>query len=126
MWHFSATRVWRIFSNGPKVATDIRICCAFFKAEVDQIFVDSRYTKIVRELSREERTLSFDNISIEGLNFTKVLQAPFCNRFIYQKTISTQPFRVCDEKNFGMSQLCSLEAIIIKPQMWGKQFLDRS
>ena len=50
---------------------------------------------------------------------------PDCNRVIYQTTISAQKFRVCDEKNFGMSELCSLNALGLKPQIWGKQVLEQ-
>jgi hypothetical protein len=50
---------------------------------------------------------------------------PDCNRVIYQPIISTQEFRVCDEKNFGMTDLCSLTSIEPKPQIWGDQVLDQ-
>ena len=52
---------------------------------------------------------------------------PDCNRVIYQKSISTQAFRKCDERNFGMSSLCSLNNIEtqLKPQMWGKLALEK-
>ena len=50
---------------------------------------------------------------------------PDCNRVIYQPIFSTQKFRECDEKNFGMSKLCNLEAYQIQPQIWGKQVLDQ-
>ena len=50
---------------------------------------------------------------------------PDCNRIIYQKSVSVQPFRICDEKNFGMSRLCSLENVELKPQIWGKQVLEQ-
>jgi hypothetical protein len=33
---------------------------------------------------------------------------PECNHVIYQQTLSTQKFRKCDEKNFGMSDLVSI------------------
>ena len=50
---------------------------------------------------------------------------PDCNRIIYQKSMSVQPFRICDEKNFGMSRLCSLENVELNPQIWGKQVLEQ-
>ena len=34
---------------------------------------------------------------------------PDCTRVIYQPKLSTQPFRICDEKNLGMSDLCNME-----------------
>jgi hypothetical protein len=49
---------------------------------------------------------------------------PDCNRVIYQPLITTQKFRNCDENNFGVSELCNLNANI-KPQIWGKQVLDQ-
>jgi len=48
-----------------------------------------------------------------------------CNRVIYQQSISTQKFRTCDEKNFGMSDLCSLQNYLPKPQIWGTQILNQ-
>ena len=47
---------------------------------------------------------------------------PGCNRIIYQKSVTFQPFRKCDETNFGMSDFCTFELLntIPGPQMWGK------
>ena len=50
---------------------------------------------------------------------------PDCNRVIYQPGFSTQKFRECDEKNFGMSKLCNLQSVQLRPQIWGKQVLDQ-
>ncbi len=50
---------------------------------------------------------------------------PDCSRTFYQPIISTQEFRACDEKNFGMSELCSFESIDVWPQIWGNQVLDQ-
>jgi acid-sensing ion channel, other len=50
---------------------------------------------------------------------------PDCSRTVYQPIISTQEFRACDEKNFGMSELCSFESIDVWPQIWGNQVLDQ-
>jgi amiloride-sensitive sodium channel len=50
---------------------------------------------------------------------------PDCSRIVYQPIISTQEFRACDEKNFGMSELCSFESIDVWPQIWGNQVLDQ-
>ena len=48
---------------------------------------------------------------------------PDCSRIIYEHTLSAEPFRKCDEKNFGVSFLCNLDyrANIPKPQIWGSQ-----
>ena len=48
-----------------------------------------------------------------------------CNRVIYHKTISTQPFRQCNEKNLGMTDFCSFEGTFLDPPMWGQQVLDQ-
>ena len=50
---------------------------------------------------------------------------PDCNRVIYQQTISTQEFRGCDEKNFGMTDLCSLMSLNPKPQIWATEVLGQ-
>jgi amiloride-sensitive sodium channel len=50
---------------------------------------------------------------------------PDCSRTVYQPIISAQEFRACDEKNFGMSELCSFESIDAWPQIWGNQVLDQ-
>jgi hypothetical protein len=48
-----------------------------------------------------------------------------CNRIIYQHSISIQPFRPCDERNFGMSELCNFENENPNPQIWGQQVLSQ-
>jgi len=50
---------------------------------------------------------------------------PDCTRVIYQPSFSTQKFRECDEKNFGVSTLCNLKSLQIRPQVWSKQVLDQ-
>ncbi len=52
---------------------------------------------------------------------------PDCNQVVYQKSITNQQFRKCDEKNFGMSPLCNLDksAILPKPQIWGQAVLNQ-
>ena len=52
---------------------------------------------------------------------------PDCNRIIYQKSVTFQPFRKCDETNFGMSFFCSFETLnsIPGPQIWGKLALEK-
>lgn len=32
-----------------------------------------------------------------------------CNRVIYDHFMTLEPFRMCDEKNFGVSELCDLD-----------------
>jgi hypothetical protein len=47
---------------------------------------------------------------------------PDCRRSIYSMTISSQPFRRCDERSLEVSPMCSvLRKNIPKPEMWGKQ-----
>jgi hypothetical protein len=66
-----------------------------------------------------------NEISIKAACKILVKLTADCNRVIYEKDISIQPFRMCDEKNFGMSDLCTLQASDIRPQIWGKQILDQ-
>jgi hypothetical protein len=49
---------------------------------------------------------------------------PDCERVIYSPMITTQKFKVCDKKNFGMSLLCNYKSVNFKPQIWAKQALD--
>jgi hypothetical protein len=50
---------------------------------------------------------------------------PDCRRNIYSMTISTQPFRRCDERSLEVSPMCSvLRKSIPKPEMWGRQVED--
>ena len=50
---------------------------------------------------------------------------PDCDQTMYQPMVTTQQFRVCNEKNFGMSELCSLDSIDIWPQIWANQVLHQ-
>ena len=50
---------------------------------------------------------------------------PDCDQTIYHPMVTTQELRVCDEKNFGMAVLCSLDSIDVWPQIWGDQVLDQ-
>ena len=52
---------------------------------------------------------------------------PDCQQVIYQKSVTTAPFRRCTEKNFGMSKLCKLDplAYLMKPQIWANQVIDQ-
>ena len=49
---------------------------------------------------------------------------PDCSKVVYQLQISTQEFRACDIKNFGVSKLCSFINTTTKPQKWSKQVID--
>jgi len=46
-----------------KVATDKGICCAFNKPAADQLFTDSKYGSVIRDLELEEQSLAFGNVS---------------------------------------------------------------
>jgi hypothetical protein len=37
---------------------------------------------------------------------------------IYQPYITASPFRKCNEKNLGMTDLCSVFSLKPKPQIW--------
>ena len=50
---------------------------------------------------------------------------PDCRRNLYSMTISSQPFRRCDERSLEVSPMCSvLRKTIPKPEMWGRQVTD--
>jgi hypothetical protein len=50
---------------------------------------------------------------------------PDCKRTIYSMTISSQPFRRCDERSLEVSPMCSvLRKNIPKPEMWGRQVVE--
>ena len=44
---------------------------------------------------------------------------------MYQKSVTNQQFRKCDEKNFGMSPLCNLSSTSLEPQIWGQAVLNQ-
>ena len=50
---------------------------------------------------------------------------PDCDRTIYHPMVTNQEFRVCDEKNFGMTELCSFDSIDVWPQIWANQVLNQ-
>ena len=50
---------------------------------------------------------------------------PDCIRTIYSQSVTTQPFRRCDERNMQVSPMCSiLNMDHIDPPMWGQQVYD--
>ena len=50
---------------------------------------------------------------------------PDCRRIVYRQSISTQPFRRCDERNLELTDHCSvLSKDTIKPEIWGRQVLE--
>ncbi len=47
---------------------------------------------------------------------------PSCSNTIYQATVTSLPFRRCDDTNLGVSKLCDLEDTTLpEPKMWGQQ-----
>ena len=48
---------------------------------------------------------------------------PDCKQVIYQQSMTTSPFRKCNEKNFGMTMSCDLDSTVEswKPQIWATQ-----
>lgn len=84
-------------------------------------FVDDNY----RMCNPWEKKRLID-ITAGGINQSAFIPClPDCNRTIYYQRISTQKFRVCDEKNFDMTELCNLANRKLKPQIWGTQVLDQ-
>ena len=39
-------------------------------------------------------------------------------------SVATAPFRKCDLKNFGLSELCSFDKQIFQPSVWAKDARD--
>lgn len=52
---------------------------------------------------------------------------PDCNNFVYRHTLSHEPFRPCDDFNFGITPLCNLENQdpTYKPVLWGEQVISQ-
>jgi len=52
---------------------------------------------------------------------------PDCNNFLYRHTLSQEPFRPCDDFNFGVTPLCNLENMdpTQKPVLWGEQVISQ-
>lgn len=52
---------------------------------------------------------------------------PDCKKINLKKSITMEPFRKCDEKNFGVSQLCDYKMLkkLSKPQIWSDQVLKQ-
>ena len=47
---------------------------------------------------------------------------PSCSSTLYQPTISTLPFRRCDDTNLGVSPLCNLDdQTLPDPKLWGQE-----
>jgi len=73
------------------------------------------------------QSLEFDSQitkGASGLNCTECL--PDCRRTLIQSKLSSVPFIKCDERNFGMTELCSVGKanILTKPHIFGKDVLD--
>ena len=50
---------------------------------------------------------------------------PDCESTIYEPSLSTVPFRKCDVRNMGVSQLCQLDDITLpEPRIWARQALE--
>jgi hypothetical protein len=51
---------------------------------------------------------------------------PDCIRTIYTQSVTTQPFRRCDERNLYLTNLCTMDLnLVTKPQIWGRQVIDQ-
>ncbi len=48
---------------------------------------------------------------------------PDCNYFVYEHSLSHEPFRDCDDFNLGVTSLCEIEQrdMDFRPVMWGDQ-----
>ena len=82
-------------------------------------FLDTNY----RMCDPWEKMRIFETIQNEVPQDQCLHCLPDCNRVIYQQSISTQLFRGCDEKNFGMTDFCNSQARA--PQIWATQVLKQ-
>ncbi len=50
---------------------------------------------------------------------------PDCIRTIYSQTVTTQPFRRCDERNLYLTDFCTVgENTLLRPQIWSRQVIE--
>jgi hypothetical protein len=50
---------------------------------------------------------------------------PDCGKTIYRSSMTSLPFKSCDESNLGISKFCSLdETSLPEPRIWGQQVKD--
>ena len=65
--------------------------------------------------------------SFRFLDMNKVIGTelclPNCGGTEYTTSISTAPFRRCDQSNLGLTEFCSIGATIMKPQKWAELVL---
>ncbi len=59
---FSCSFFSKTFNFSQQVPTDAGMCCAFNKKEADKIFIDSKYTQILKKLNSFEKNLAFDKL----------------------------------------------------------------
>ena len=50
---------------------------------------------------------------------------PDCIRTIYRQSVTTQPFRRCDERNLNLPDMCRFDNGAKKPQIWGRQLIEQ-
>ncbi len=49
---------------------------------------------------------------------------PDCKQTLYKHKTTTEPLRICDENNFGVSNLCRHDIISMSMNYWGSQVLE--
>ena len=49
---------------------------------------------------------------------------PDCIRTTYSQSVTTQPFRRCDERNLNLGDLCKIDSDVKKPQIWGRHIIE--
>jgi len=59
------------------------------------------------------------NISYEKNCYSRCL--PDCNKIFYKSKLTTEPLKDCDEKNVGVSPLCSFNKNATQPTLWSKE-----
>lgn len=53
---------------------------------------------------------------------------PDCNYYVYEHSLSHEPFRNCDDFNLGVTSLCEIEErdVDFRPVMWGDQVRNQA
>ena len=94
---------------------DTQGCTPWYFPFVDENFklCDPYQTMIIRK--------AMQNVPDGECNYC----LPDCIRTIYKHSVTTQPFRRCDERNWNLSDLCKIDTEVKKPQIWGRQFIEQ-
>ena len=84
-------------------------------------FIDQNYTMCDPKQTFKTSEL-MQNVPEDECNYC----LPDCIRTTYKQSVTTQPFRRCDERNLYLSDLCVMDLQKAKkPQIWGQQIIEQ-